>query len=54
MVYICDKCNFIFRRFGEVVFCPNCEKTAIREATEQEQEEYLKTLLKPITPNASL
>jgi len=42
MIYICDKCNFIFERTGLVDACPDCGKPAVREADEQEQKEYVK------------
>ena len=34
MIYVCDKCRFVFERIGKVDICPNCGKDAIREADE--------------------
>jgi rRNA maturation endonuclease Nob1 len=43
MIYICDKCLFIFERVGEVAACPDCGKPDIREATEAEKGEFTET-----------
>jgi rRNA maturation endonuclease Nob1 len=43
MIYICDKCLFIFERVGEVDSCPDCGIPNIREATEMEKEEFAET-----------
>jgi len=40
MIYVCDKCHFIFERAVTVDACPDCGKAAIRQAFEQEREEY--------------
>jgi len=37
MFYTCCKCHYTFPVVGEVNSCPDCGKTEIREATEQEQ-----------------
>ena len=53
MIYACDNeiCRFIFERAGAVDSCPDCGKSAIREATEAEQEEYRKNLLERSRPS---
>jgi predicted nucleic acid-binding Zn-ribbon protein len=43
MVYICEKCSFVFERTGEIFSCPDCGRPDIREASEQEDAEYRKT-----------
>lgn len=40
MVYRCDACKFLFERIGEVTQCPDCGKPLVREATDEEKEEY--------------
>jgi len=40
MIYTCDKCRFTFERVGVTDACPDCGKTAIREADETEKEEF--------------
>ena len=42
MIYACEHCRFTFSRAGTIEICPNCEKTAVREATKEEEEEYNK------------
>ena len=42
MIYTCNHCRFTFRRTGVVDTCPDCGKSAVREATEKEKDEYLK------------
>jgi rRNA maturation endonuclease Nob1 len=41
MIYICDKCLFIFERVGEVDSCPDCGGPDIREATETEKGKFV-------------
>jgi len=38
MQYICEKCNFVFHRTGEVEQCPNCDNRSIKETEEQEEK----------------
>jgi uncharacterized Zn finger protein (UPF0148 family) len=40
MIYVCNKCDFLFERTGEADICPNCEKDSVREANEIEQAKY--------------
>lgn len=40
MVYICDKCEFLFERMGEVLNCPVCNSHHIRPADEAERARY--------------
>ena len=42
MIYICNNCHFTFGRAGSVEACPDCGKLIIREATDDEKDEYLK------------
>jgi rubrerythrin len=44
MVYICEKCRFIFERRNEPNACPKCGKEIIREATDKERDEYYRRL----------
>ncbi len=41
MLYACDNCHYLFLRTSEDT-CPDCGKTTIRSATDEEQEEYRK------------
>lgn len=36
MIYACDDCGFLFRRFGKVEMCPVCQSGRIRPGTEEE------------------
>lgn len=47
MIFICDKCHFIFSRAIEPEQCPDCGKYAVRPANEAEQREYEKRLNEP-------
>ena len=40
MIFVCDKCRFIFSRTVEPEQCPDCGKYAVREANEAERREY--------------
>ena len=40
MIYACDSCRFIFERIGEIDRCPDCGKKNIREANDEEKQEY--------------
>ncbi|USF26660.1 hypothetical protein N510_001591 [Firmicutes bacterium ASF500] len=40
MIFVCDKCRFIFSRTVEPEQCPDCGKYAVREANEMERQEY--------------
>ncbi|MDY4785061.1 hypothetical protein [Pygmaiobacter massiliensis] len=40
MVYICDKCQFLFERMGEVLNCPVCNSNHIRPADDAERTRY--------------
>ena len=40
MIFVCDKCHFIFSRTTEPEQCPDCGKYAVREASEAERQEY--------------
>ncbi|HIW28076.1 MAG TPA: hypothetical protein H9989_08950, partial [Candidatus Lawsonibacter pullicola] len=41
MLYACDNCHYLFPRTVEKT-CPDCGKTTIRPATDEEQEDYRK------------
>lgn len=40
MIYTCESCHFTFSRVGECEQCPDCGKKAVREATEEEKDEF--------------
>ena len=40
MIFVCDKCRFIFSRTVEPDQCTDCGKYAVREANVAEQQEY--------------
>lgn len=40
MIFVCDKCHFIFSRTAEPEQCPDCGKYAVRSANEAERQEY--------------
>jgi predicted Zn-ribbon and HTH transcriptional regulator len=40
MIYACDNCNYLFTRTSIPEACPYCEKSFIREATADEQEQF--------------
>lgn len=40
MIYTCEACHFTFTRIGECEKCPDCGKRAVREATEEEIEDF--------------
>ena len=42
MIYTCNNCKFTFSRVGKVEDCPDCGKSAVREATKEEKAEYQK------------
>lgn len=44
MTYVCEDCDFLFYRTGEVKECPSCEKNHIRFANVEETQR-LQTLL---------
>jgi uncharacterized Zn finger protein (UPF0148 family) len=41
MVYVCESCRFVFERTGEIFLCPDCGKPDIREAFDEERDEYI-------------
>lgn len=41
MVYVCEKCKFVFERQGEVTNCPDCGSGHIRPADEAERQSYI-------------
>lgn len=41
MIYACDSCKFVFEHVGEVDRCPDCGKKTIREAGNEEKQEYI-------------
>jgi len=41
-IYCCNHCRFVFERVGKVESCPDCGKPAVREATDEEKDEYRK------------
>ena len=40
--YICESCRFQFVRHGDVEQCPDCGKEAVREASQQEADEFIR------------
>lgn len=44
MIFVCDKCHFIFSRTTEPEQCPDCGKYGVRLADEAERLEYEKRL----------
>ena len=44
MIFVCDKCHFLFSRAAEPEQCPDCGKYAVRLADEAEQVEYKERL----------
>ena len=44
MVYACDSCHFIFKRYSQTEQCPDCGKYDVRPATALEQEEFERRL----------
>jgi uncharacterized Zn finger protein (UPF0148 family) len=47
MIYTCGNCHFMFERTGEILSCPDCGRPDIRQASEEEQAEYIKTRPEP-------
>ena len=41
MIYACDSCKFVFEHVGKVDRCPDCGKKTIREAGNEEKQEYI-------------
>ena len=41
MVYVCERCAFLFERMGEVETCPVCGAPCLREANAAEQAAFL-------------
>jgi len=41
MIYVCEKCRFIFERVGNIDQCPDCGNINIRQANEEETKKYL-------------
>ena len=44
MVYICEKCLFLFRRTFQPDRCPDCGNEAIRPASKEETAEFERLL----------
>jgi len=42
MIYTCNYCHFTFSRVGKVENCPDCGKSAVREANDKEKTDYKK------------
>ena len=40
MIFVCDKCHFLFSRASQPEQCPDCGKYAVRPANEAERQEY--------------
>ena len=40
MIYACDSCHFLFSRVSPTEQCPDCGKESIREATQEEIQEF--------------
>ncbi|MEY8318949.1 hypothetical protein AALB19_16795 [Oscillospiraceae bacterium 50-58] len=40
MIFVCDKCHFLFSRASQPEQCPDCGKYAVRPANEAERREY--------------
>lgn len=48
MVYVCEKCPFVFERIGGADTCPICGRPSVREATIEEEIAYFINGKKPI------
>lgn len=46
MVYVCERCNFIFERVGVVESCPYCDAKDVRPADQGEEEKYRRKMQK--------
>lgn len=40
--YICEACRFQFVRHGDVTQCPDCGKEAVRKASQEEADEFIR------------
>jgi uncharacterized Zn finger protein (UPF0148 family) len=45
MIYCCEKCGFLFERYGDVEQCPDCNSSRVRHADEQEQSDFKHRLM---------
>lgn len=45
MIYACDDCGFLFRRFGKVTVCPACQSGRVRPGTETESRQLQGVLI---------
>ena len=45
MVFVCNRCNFAFTRHIEPKLCPNCEREAVRQATEAESLKFMERIV---------
>ena len=41
--YTCEACRFQFVRHGEIIQCPDCGKESIRESTDDEIADFIRT-----------
>ena len=53
MIYTCNICHFTFERIGEIDQCPDCGKKNIREANDEEKENYIEESLNKPLPSQS-
>ena len=44
MIFVCDRCHYLFSRTAEPEQCPDCGKYAVRMADEEERREYAERL----------
>ena len=44
MIYVCEECDFLFRRSQPQTQCPFCEKTRVREVMEEEKKRFEQVL----------
>jgi len=42
LIYICEKCKFLFSKDKKPETCPDCGKEAVRKANKKEQDEFKK------------
>lgn len=40
--YICESCRFQFVRHSDVKQCPDCGKEAVRKASQEEADEFIR------------
>ena len=41
MIMACDNCKYLFEASEKTTQCPDCGKFKVRQATQEEQKEYM-------------